>query len=80
MACSPCDGPPPDDAPAVKSTTPSNGATGVTTNSNLTITFNEPVNVAGDWFQVNCPTEEPKKLGSPMERKFSPSCSRCIRV
>ncbi|MGH8557383.1 MAG: Ig-like domain-containing protein [Methylococcales bacterium] len=32
------------------------GATGVTINSNLTVTFSEPVNVAGNWFKVNCPT------------------------
>ena len=61
VACSPSDtgggGPPPvDTPPAVTSTTPINGATGVTTNSNLTIAFNEPVTVAGDWFQVSCPT------------------------
>ena len=54
VACSPNE-PPVDTAPAVTSTTPSNGATGVTTDSDLTITFSEEVNVAGNWFQVNCP-------------------------
>ncbi|MGQ0591982.1 MAG: beta strand repeat-containing protein, partial [Gammaproteobacteria bacterium] len=61
VACSPNasggGGPPPvDTAPEVTSTIPSNGATGVTTDSNLTIAFNEAVNVAGDWFQLVCPT------------------------
>ena len=61
VACSPNDsggGPPPvDTAPTVTSTTPTNRATGVTTNSNLTITFSEPVNVTGNWFQECVPHE-----------------------
>jgi uncharacterized repeat protein (TIGR01451 family) len=43
-----------DAAPAVNATTPLNGATGVTSNSNLTVTFSEPVNVTGNWFQIVC--------------------------
>ena len=66
VACSPNDsggGPPPvDTAPAVTSTIPTNGATGVTTNSNLTITFSEPVAVTGDWFQISCPTSGPRNV------------------
>ena len=66
VACSPKSvggGPPPaDTAPAVTSTIPTNGATGVTTNSNLTITFDEDVAVTGDWFQVSCPTSGPRNV------------------
>ena len=36
-----------DPAPTVASTTPTNGATGVALGANITITFSEPVNVAG---------------------------------
>ena len=43
-----------DAAPSVTATTPTNGATGTTTNANLTVTFSEPVNVTGNWFQVVC--------------------------
>src|SRR5690349_21136088 len=45
-----------DQAPSVTATTPTNGATNVALNSNLSITFSEPVNVTGNWFQVVCPT------------------------
>ena len=44
-----------DQAPSVTATTPTNGATGVAINSNVTITFSEPVNVTGNWFQIACP-------------------------
>jgi methionine-rich copper-binding protein CopC len=39
-------------APTVNSTTPTNGATQVAANTDLTITFSEPVNVTGNWFQI----------------------------
>ena len=72
VACSPNDsggGPPPvDTAPTVTSTTPPNLATGVKTNSDLTITFSEPVNVTGNWFQVSCngpPPTPPRPETSP---------------
>ena len=44
-----------DQAPSVTATTPTNGATGVAINSNVTITFSEAVNVTGNWFQIACP-------------------------
>ena len=44
-----------DQAPSVTGTTPTNGATGLAINSNVSITFSEPVNVAGNWFQIVCP-------------------------
>ena len=45
-----------DPAPAVQSTTPSNSATGVTTDADVSLTFTEPVNVAGSWFTIACGT------------------------
>jgi predicted extracellular nuclease len=42
-------------APQVTSTSPGNGATGVAVNANLSITFSEPVDVAGSWFSISCP-------------------------
>src|SRR5678809_444365 len=39
-------------APTVNATTPTNGATQVANNTNVTVTFSEPVNVTGNWFQI----------------------------
>ncbi len=47
-----CDG---DTAPFISAKTPDDGATGVALDSNVTITFSEPVNVTGDWFAISCP-------------------------
>jgi uncharacterized protein len=49
-------GPIVDNPPTVQSHTPTNGATGVPVNTNITITFSEPVTVSpsGSWFQVFC--------------------------
>lgn len=33
-----------------------NGATGIATNVDVTVTFSEPVNVADTWFQILCST------------------------
>ena len=41
-------------APTVSSTTPANNAVGVALNANLSITFSEPVNVIGSWFDISC--------------------------
>src|SRR5258705_232436 len=41
-----------DAAPTVTNTTPTNGATQVANNTNVSITFSEPVNVTGNWFQI----------------------------
>jgi uncharacterized protein len=43
-----------DQPPAVATTTPANGATGVAGDTNLTITFNEAVDVSGSWFTIEC--------------------------
>jgi predicted extracellular nuclease len=45
---------PTDVAPAVAARSPEPGATGVAVHGNVTITFNEPVNVTGAWFQIFC--------------------------
>jgi predicted extracellular nuclease len=43
-----------DSAPFVASTTPSNGATEVANDSNITVTFSEPVNAAAGAFALTC--------------------------
>ena len=43
-----------DQAPSVVSTTPADGATGVAVDSDLTITFSEPVTVFGLWYSLEC--------------------------
>jgi predicted extracellular nuclease len=43
-----------EDAPAVSSTNPSGGASGVPVDANVSITFSEAVAVSGDWFTISC--------------------------
>jgi len=43
-----------DAAPAVSAVNPPNSATNVPLNSNVAITFSEPVTVTGDWFNLAC--------------------------
>ena len=45
-----------DRAPSVLTTSPANAASGLAIGTNVTITFTEPVNVAGSWFQIVCGT------------------------
>ena len=45
-----------DQAPSVLSTTPVNGDTGVPVDSNISITFSEPVNVSPSSFAISCPS------------------------
>jgi predicted extracellular nuclease len=47
-----------DTAPSVASTTPANGATEVPTNTNVSITFSEPVSVSGAWYAISCGTSD----------------------
>jgi predicted extracellular nuclease len=47
---------PADSAPAVSSTTPSSGASGVARDASITINFSEPVDVSGSWFAISCAT------------------------
>ena len=53
-----------DQAPSVTATTPTNGATGVAINSNVSITFSEPVNVTGEWFSIACPTSGTRNVAA----------------
>ena len=41
-------------APTVATSLPVNGATDFPVGGNLTVTFSEPVDVTGDWFNLNC--------------------------
>jgi predicted extracellular nuclease len=43
-----------DVAPSVSSTTPAGGAANVEHDSNISITFSEPVNVSGTWYSIAC--------------------------
>ena len=45
-----------DTAPSISATSPLAGASGVARESNVTITFSEPVAVTGDWFSIQCAT------------------------
>src|SRR5436190_98719 len=45
-----------DAAPTVTATTPTNGATNQTSNTNVTVTFSEPVNATGASFTISCAT------------------------
>ena len=42
-------------APSVTSTTPTNGATGVAANANISVNFTEPVNATTSSFSIECP-------------------------
>ena len=44
----------PDAPPTVTSTYPANGATDVAVNTNLAVTFSEPVTVTDPWFTLSC--------------------------
>jgi predicted extracellular nuclease len=45
-----------EEAPAVTSTSPTDGATNVPVNSDITVNFSEPVNAAPDWYGIFCGT------------------------
>ena len=47
-----------DQAPAVLSTSPGDGAADVARDANLSVTFNEPVDVGGGWFDISCATSQ----------------------
>jgi len=49
-------GPPVDNPPTVTSTTPADNANSVAVNSNISVTFSEPVNATADSFQISCAT------------------------
>ncbi len=43
-----------DVAPSVTSTTPAQGATNIAVDANISVTFSEPVTVAGSWYAISC--------------------------
>ena len=45
---------PPDDGPSVVATTPADGATDVAIDADVTVTFDEPVDVTGAWYAIGC--------------------------
>jgi endonuclease G len=56
FSITPQGGAPVDNAPTVASTVPADNATGVATDSNVTVTFSEPVTATGSSFQISCAT------------------------
>jgi len=45
-----------DQPPAVTSTFPGDGAADVAVDANLSVTFDEPVDVSGGWYDITCPS------------------------
>jgi predicted extracellular nuclease len=69
---------PPETAPQVSSTTPANGATDVALDANVTITFDEPVNVGSTWFEIACSlsgTHTATQSGGPQTFTLDPSAN-----
>src|SRR5262245_54436355 len=61
----------PEEAPAVTTTIPASGASNVSPNSNLVITFSESVTAAPDAFSIQCPAASPQAFtqsASPASR------------
>jgi hypothetical protein len=48
-----------DAAPAVLSTAPANGASGIALSANVSVTFSEPVNLASPWYSLSCTVSGP---------------------
>ncbi|HKS28614.1 MAG TPA: Ig-like domain-containing protein, partial [Pyrinomonadaceae bacterium] len=51
-----------DEGPAVTTTSPTNGAANVATNTNIVINFSEPVNATTSSFTIECPTGSPQSF------------------
>ena len=65
-----------DQAPAVSTTTPSAGASGVSLDASVSVAFSEPVNVSGMWFTITCSLSGPHSAaasGGPMSFSFDPA-------
>src|SRR5439155_13150441 len=64
-----------DAAPSVSNTTPSNGATSVALNSNVSVTFSEAVNAPSAAFSISCATSGSHTFalsGGPMTFTLNP--------
>jgi methionine-rich copper-binding protein CopC len=55
-----------DGGPSVSATTPTNGATDQAANVNVTVTFDEAVNVTGNWFDIVCGTSGTHDTGNSL--------------
>ncbi len=68
---------PRDAAPEVAGTFPVDGATDFPINSNLTVSFSEPVNVSSSWFELSCSVSGPNIpttfSGGPTDFSLDPS-------
>ncbi len=68
-----------DVAPSVSSTNPAAGATNVPPANNISVTFSEPVNVTGNWFQIVCSTSGTRNVsdtvvtGGPTTYSINPN-------
>ncbi|HEX8136386.1 MAG TPA: tandem-95 repeat protein [Pyrinomonadaceae bacterium] len=62
-------------APFVSSTSPSNNATNVLVDANITVNFSEAVNVSGSWFNISCPsgTHAATVTGGPTSYTLNPT-------
>jgi Bacterial Ig-like domain len=67
--------PPVDDAPAVQSMSPGDGATDIARGANLTVTFSEPVDVASGWYDIKCPSGSHTAIvsGGPLTFTLDPA-------
>jgi uncharacterized repeat protein (TIGR01451 family) len=72
-------GNPGDTAPLVNSTMPTNGATNVAADANISITFSENVNVGSSWFEISCTTSGSRQVtdtsvtGGPLTFTIDPN-------
>ena len=69
-----------DFAPEVDGTYPVNGATDFPVNANITVSFNEPVNVSASWFTLTCSVSGPAGVpttpsGGPTDFTIDPNIS-----
>ena len=68
-----------DNAPTLTASTPSNGASDFQVNENLSLTFSEPVDVTGSWFQIICSVSGNRSLanvavsGGPIDYSLDPA-------
>ena len=61
--------------PTVASTDPAAGATGVSRDANIAITFNEPVTASGTWYAISCTASGPhaaSATGGPVTFTLNP--------
>jgi uncharacterized protein len=64
-------------APVVASTSPTSGAAGVAADSNISITFSEPVIVSGNWFAIACASGPREAIvsGGPLTFMLDPTAN-----